>query len=156
MMRKPAADYCRRFVYVWFGGRVLQPSLSWLESHKESPFSASCQTENQTPLRLASREVLLCAKHRNGSLRRRLGPLPPQNGTRQLTFLHLCFRPVAAGGKLYRGVFIVRNWELRMPIMFSVNPVPLKGLKINPETVVKHTTEVRRPMLLTCRARLVS
>lgn len=43
-----------------------------------------------------------------------------------------------------------------MPIKFSEDLVPLTDLKINPGRVVKHTTEVHRPELLTSRGRGVA
>ena len=43
-----------------------------------------------------------------------------------------------------------------MPIKFSEDLVPLTDLKINPGRVVKHTTEVHRPVLLTSRGRGVA
>jgi prevent-host-death family protein len=43
-----------------------------------------------------------------------------------------------------------------MAIKFSEDLVPLTDLKINPGRVVKHTTEVHRPVLLTNRGRGVA
>ena len=43
-----------------------------------------------------------------------------------------------------------------MTIKFSEDLVPLTDLKINPSRVVKHTTEVHRPVLLTRRGRGVA
>lgn len=53
-------------------------------------------------------------------------------------------------------VHIERFLELSMPIKFSEDLVPLTDLKINPGRVVKHTTEVHRPVLLTSRGRGVA
>jgi prevent-host-death family protein len=43
-----------------------------------------------------------------------------------------------------------------MTIKFSEDLVPLTDLKVNPGRVVKHTTEVHRPVLLTSRGRGVA
>lgn len=43
-----------------------------------------------------------------------------------------------------------------MAIKFSEDLVPLTELKINPGRVVKHATEVHRPVLLTSRGRGVA
>ena len=43
-----------------------------------------------------------------------------------------------------------------MAIKFSEDLVPLTDLKVNPGRVVKHTTEVHRPVLLTRRGRGVA
>lgn len=43
-----------------------------------------------------------------------------------------------------------------MPIKFSEDLIPLTDLKVNPGRVVKHTTEVHRPVLLTSRGRGVA
>ena len=43
-----------------------------------------------------------------------------------------------------------------MPIKFSEDLVPLTDLKANPGRVVKHATEVHRPVLLTSRGRGVA
>jgi prevent-host-death family protein len=43
-----------------------------------------------------------------------------------------------------------------MTMKFSEDLVPLTDLKINPGRVVKHTTEVHRPVLLTSRGRAVA
>lgn len=43
-----------------------------------------------------------------------------------------------------------------MTIKFSEDLVPLTDLKVNPGRVVKHTTEARRPVLLTSRGRGVA
>ena len=43
-----------------------------------------------------------------------------------------------------------------MGIRFSEDVVPLTDLKLNPGRVVKHTTEARRPVLLTSRGRAVA
>jgi prevent-host-death family protein len=43
-----------------------------------------------------------------------------------------------------------------MAIKFSEDVVSLTDLKVNPGRVVKHVTEVRRPMLLTSRGRGVA
>ncbi|MCY4361156.1 MAG: type II toxin-antitoxin system Phd/YefM family antitoxin [Gammaproteobacteria bacterium] len=43
-----------------------------------------------------------------------------------------------------------------MSIKFSEDLVPLTDLKVNPTRVVKHTTEVHRPVLLTNRGRGVA
>ena len=43
-----------------------------------------------------------------------------------------------------------------MSIRFSEDVVPLTDLKINPGRVVKHVSEVRRPVLLTSRGRGVA
>ena len=43
-----------------------------------------------------------------------------------------------------------------MTIKFSEDLVPLTDLKVNPTRVVKHTTEVHRPVLLTSRGRGVA
>ncbi len=43
-----------------------------------------------------------------------------------------------------------------MAIKFSEDLVPLTDLKVNPGRVVKHTTEVHRPVLLTSRGRGVA
>lgn len=43
-----------------------------------------------------------------------------------------------------------------MTIKFSEDLVPLSDLKVNPGRVVKHTTEVRRPVLVTKRGRGVA
>ena len=43
-----------------------------------------------------------------------------------------------------------------MTIKFSEDLVPLTDLKVNPSRVVKHTTEVHRPVLLTSRGRGVA
>lgn len=43
-----------------------------------------------------------------------------------------------------------------MTIKFSEDLVPLTDLKVNPSRVVKHTTEVHRPVLLTNRGRGVA
>lgn len=43
-----------------------------------------------------------------------------------------------------------------MPIKFSEDLVPLTDLKVNPGRVVKHTTEVHRPVVLTSRGRGVA
>jgi len=43
-----------------------------------------------------------------------------------------------------------------MPIKFSEDLVPLTVLKVNPGRVVKHVTEVHRPVLLTSRGRGVA
>lgn len=43
-----------------------------------------------------------------------------------------------------------------MTIKFSEDLVPLTDLKVNPGRVVKHTTEVHRPVLLTNRGRGVA
>ena len=40
-----------------------------------------------------------------------------------------------------------------MAMKFSEDLVPLSDLKVNPGRVVKHVTEVRRPVLLTSRGR---
>jgi prevent-host-death family protein len=39
---------------------------------------------------------------------------------------------------------------------FSEDVVPLSDLKMNPGSVVKHTTQVHRPVLLTSRGRAVA
>jgi len=46
--------------------------------------------------------------------------------------------------------------EVFMTIKFSEDLVPLTDLKVNPGRVVKHTTEVHRPVLLTSRGRGVA
>jgi prevent-host-death family protein len=43
-----------------------------------------------------------------------------------------------------------------MPIKFSEDVIPLTELKANPGRVVKHTTEARRPVLLTSRGKGVA
>ena len=43
-----------------------------------------------------------------------------------------------------------------MTVKFSEDLVPLTDLKVNPGRVVKHTTEVHRPVLLTSRGRGVA
>ncbi|MDZ7799806.1 MAG: type II toxin-antitoxin system Phd/YefM family antitoxin [Trueperaceae bacterium] len=43
-----------------------------------------------------------------------------------------------------------------MTIKFSQDLVPLTDLKVNPGRVVKHATEVHRPVLLTSRGRGVA
>ncbi len=43
-----------------------------------------------------------------------------------------------------------------MAVKFSQDLVPLTDLKANPGRVVKHTTEVHRPVLLTSRGRGVA
>ena len=43
-----------------------------------------------------------------------------------------------------------------MTIKFSEDLVPLTDLKVNPGRVVKHVTEVHRPVLLTSRGRGVA
>ena len=43
-----------------------------------------------------------------------------------------------------------------MTMKFSEDLVPLTDLKVNPSRVVKHTTEVQRPVLLTSRGRGVA
>lgn len=43
-----------------------------------------------------------------------------------------------------------------MSTKFSEDIVPLTDLKVNPGRVVKHVTEVRRPVLLTSRGRGVA
>ena len=43
-----------------------------------------------------------------------------------------------------------------MTFKFSEDLVPLTDLKMNPTRVVKHTTEVHRPVLLTSRGRGVA
>ena len=43
-----------------------------------------------------------------------------------------------------------------MTIKFSEDLVPITDLKVNPARVVKHTTEVHRPVLLTSRGRGVA
>ena len=43
-----------------------------------------------------------------------------------------------------------------MTIKFSEDLVPLTDLKVNPTRVVKHTTEVHRPVLLTSSGRGVA
>ncbi|MHB1529508.1 MAG: type II toxin-antitoxin system Phd/YefM family antitoxin [Acidiferrobacteraceae bacterium] len=43
-----------------------------------------------------------------------------------------------------------------MTIKFSEDLVPLTDLKMNPGRVVRHTTEVHRPVLLTSRGRGVA
>ncbi len=43
-----------------------------------------------------------------------------------------------------------------MSIKFSEDLVPITELKVNPTRVVKHTTEVHRPVLLTSRGRGVA
>ena len=43
-----------------------------------------------------------------------------------------------------------------MTFKFSEDLVPLTDLKVNPTRVVKHTTEVHRPVLLTSRGRGVA
>jgi prevent-host-death family protein len=43
-----------------------------------------------------------------------------------------------------------------MTIKFSEDLVPITDLKVNPGRVVKHTTEVHRPVLLTSRGRGVA
>jgi len=43
-----------------------------------------------------------------------------------------------------------------MAIKFSKDVVPLSDLKVNPGKVVKHATEVHRPVLLTSRGRGVA
>ena len=43
-----------------------------------------------------------------------------------------------------------------MSIKFSEDLVPITELKVNPARVVKHTTEVHRPVLLTSRGRGVA
>jgi len=43
-----------------------------------------------------------------------------------------------------------------MSIKFSEDLVPLTDLKVNPGRVVKHVTEVHRPVLLTSRGRGVA
>lgn len=53
-------------------------------------------------------------------------------------------------------VYIERYLELSMSFKFSEDLVPLTDLKINPGRVVKHTTEVHRPVLLTSRGRGVA
>jgi len=53
-------------------------------------------------------------------------------------------------------VYIQPYLEFYMPIKFSEDLVPLTDLKINPGRVVKHTTEVHRPVLLTSRGRGVA
>jgi len=47
-------------------------------------------------------------------------------------------------------------WGRFMMIKFSKDLVPLTDLKVNPGRVVKHTTEVQRPVLLTSRGRGVA
>lgn len=39
---------------------------------------------------------------------------------------------------------------------FSEDIIPLSDLKVNPGGVIKHATEVRRPVLLTSRGRAVA
>jgi prevent-host-death family protein len=46
--------------------------------------------------------------------------------------------------------------ESPVGIRFSKDVVPLTDLKVNPGKVVKHTTEARRPVLLTSRGRAVA
>jgi prevent-host-death family protein len=46
--------------------------------------------------------------------------------------------------------------EVVMAIKFSEDLVPLSDLKVNPGRVVKHATEVHRPVLLTSRGRGVA
>lgn len=43
-----------------------------------------------------------------------------------------------------------------MATKFSEDVIPLADLKVNPGRVVKHATEVRRPVLLTSRGRGVA
>jgi prevent-host-death family protein len=43
-----------------------------------------------------------------------------------------------------------------MSIRFSEDVIPLTDLKVNPGRVVKHATEVHRPVLLTSRGRGVA
>ena len=43
-----------------------------------------------------------------------------------------------------------------MGVRFSEDVVPLTDLKVNPGRVVKHTTQARRPVLLTSRGRAVA
>jgi prevent-host-death family protein len=43
-----------------------------------------------------------------------------------------------------------------MSTKFSEDVIPLTDLKVNPSRVVKHATEVRRPVLLTSRGRGVA
>lgn len=43
-----------------------------------------------------------------------------------------------------------------MGAIFSEDIVPLTDLKVNPGRVVKHTTQARRPVLLTSRGRAVA
>lgn len=43
-----------------------------------------------------------------------------------------------------------------MNTKFSEDVIPLTDLKVNPSRVVKHATEVRRPVLLTSRGRGVA
>lgn len=43
-----------------------------------------------------------------------------------------------------------------MGAIFSEDVVPLTDLKVNPGRVVKHTTQARRPVLLTSRGRAVA
>lgn len=43
-----------------------------------------------------------------------------------------------------------------MTMKFSEDLIPLTDLKVNPSRVVKHTTEVHRPVLLTNRGRGVA
>ncbi len=43
-----------------------------------------------------------------------------------------------------------------MSVRFSEDVVPLTDLKVNPGRVVKHTTQARRPVLLTSRGRAVA
>ena len=43
-----------------------------------------------------------------------------------------------------------------MTIKFSEDLVPLSDLKVNPGGVVKHTTDVHRPVLVTNRGRGVA
>jgi len=45
---------------------------------------------------------------------------------------------------------------LGIAIKFSKDVVPLSDLKVNPGKVVKHATEVHRPVLLTSRGRGVA
>ena len=46
--------------------------------------------------------------------------------------------------------------EVVMAIKFSEDLVPLTDLKVNPGRVVKHASEVHRPVLLTSRGRGVA
>ena len=43
-----------------------------------------------------------------------------------------------------------------MDTKFSEDVIPLTDLKINPGRVVKHVSEARRPVLITCRGRGVA
>ena len=62
----------------------------------------------------------------------------------------MVFKPVLFSD-LYSG-----QVETPMSIKFSEDLVPLTDLKVNPGRVVKHTTEARRPVLLTSRGRGVA